>query len=353
MKTDTKDADIIDLGKLFSIIWKKRNFFFLKLWPITFVLACFYILSIPRFYTTTAKLAPEMNTSPDLGGLGSIASSFGFDLGSMQSSDAINPLLYPDLMEDNAFVARMFGVQVKSVDGTIATDYYTYLCKHQKTAWWNKGLGWVKSLLSSKKKAEEATGTFDPYYITREVDNVVNVIRQNITLAFDKKTGVISVTTQDQDPLICKTLADTIQVYLQEYITDYRTKKSRIDVNHYEELCQMALDEYNEARMAYASYADANRNAILQSVATRIENLESAMQLKYNNYTAYNAQLQAAYTKLQERTPAFTTLKGASVPIRPAGPKRMIFVAAMMILSTFVAIVVISRKYLLTFLLKH
>ena len=62
--------------------------------------------------------------------LGSIASSFGFDLGEMQSSDAINPLLYPDLMDDNAFVfcsfLEMNMISKASVSGWTAhaCDYY-------------------------------------------------------------------------------------------------------------------------------------------------------------------------------------------------------------------------------------
>ena len=61
------------------------------------------------------------------------------------------------------------------------------------------------------------------------------------------------------------------------------------------------------------------------------------MQLKYNTYTAMCTQLEAMKAKLQERTPAFTTLKSATVPIQPAGPKRMIFVIGMLILATIVA----------------
>ena len=59
------------------------------------------------------------------------------------------------------------------------------------------------------------------------------------------------------------------------------------------------------------------------------------MQLKYNTYSTLNTQLQAAKAKVQERTPAFTTIKGASVPIKPAGPKRMLFVLGMMVLTFF------------------
>ena len=58
------------------------------------------------------------------------------------------------------------------------------------------------------------------------------------------------------------------------------------------------------------------------------------MQLKYTTYTTLNTQLQASKVKVQEKTPAFTVLKGADVPLKPAGPKRMRFVILMLFLAT-------------------
>ncbi len=334
---------IIDLGQMLKKLYARKKLFF-KVWGITFVVASFLILCVPRYYTTSTRLAPEMSGGMSAGGtLGSIASSFGFDLGDMQNGDAIYPTLYPDLMEDNAFVTRMFDVRVKSADGEIDTDYYTYLRKHQKSPWWNKVRNWVMNLFKSKKKSGGGSSTFDPYHLSLDNDNVVNAIRGNISFSFNEKNGVITISAKAQDPLICKTLADTMQTYLQAYITDYRTKKARVDVEHYSQLCQEALRDYDQSRRNYAAYADANRNAVRQDVATRISDLESDMQQKYNRYTAYDAQLQLAYSKVQERTPAFTILKGADVPVRPAGPKRMIFVALMLILATMTTVAVVLR----------
>ena len=79
--------------------------------------------------------------------------------------------------------------------------------------------------------------------------------------------------------------------------------------------------------------SDANTKTALRSVELKIEDMENDMQLKFNAYTTINTQLQAAKAKVQEKTPAFTVLKGAAVPVKPAGPKRMIFVAAMLFLA--------------------
>ena len=46
------------------------------------------------------------------------------------------------------------------------------------------------------------------------------------------------------------------------------------------------------------------------------------MQLKFNTYNAIAAQLQASKAKVQEETPAFTTLQSATVPVTPTSPKK-------------------------------
>ena len=95
----------------------------------------------------------------------------------------------------------------------------------------------------------------------------------------------------------------------------------RIGMIIYKKLTLNAKQEYEKVRRQYASMADASTNVSLKSVELRMEDLENDMQLKFNTYTNLNNQLQAAKAKVQERTPVFTILKGAAVPIKPAGPK--------------------------------
>ena len=150
----------------------------------------------------------------------------------------------------------------------------------------------------------------------------------------DKKTGIISIKTTAQDALICKALADSACAHLQAFITEYRTKKAIIDKEYYKQLTEEAKENYEKARRLYASYADANSEVVLASYRTKLDDLENDMQLKFNAYTALSNQLQQAKAKVQERTPAFSILKGASVPIKASKPKRMIFVLAMLIFAT-------------------
>ena len=133
---------------------------------------------------------------------------------------------------------------------------------------------------------------------------------------------------------------------LQDFITDYRTRKARVDVDYYQKLTNEAKKDYEAIREKYVNSADANTDVILESVRAKVEDMENEMQLKYDAYTTLDKQLQAAKAKVQERTPAFTMIKGSSVPIKPAGPKRMIFVAGMIFLSFICTAFYLVRKEL-------
>ena len=330
-----KEIKVIDLRKTIKKIWAEKRLFYKSL-PIAFILACAYIFSLPRYYVTDTKLAPEMENSLGKGSLSSIASSLGFDIGEMQTTDAITPLLYPDLMEDNGFIINLLTINVKSKDGSINTTYYDYMRNQQKEPWW--------LAIFSSKKEEKNVKSIDAYNLSKKDDDIVSDIRDNITLHVNSKSGVISISAQDQDAYICKNLADSVREKLQAYITNYRTNKARTDFEYYKKLTLNAKQEYEKVRRQYASMADASTNVKLRSVELKMEDVENDMQLKFNTYTNLNNQLQAAKAKVQERTPAFTILKGAAVPIKPAGPKRMIFVAVITLLTFLGTAIWILRK---------
>lgn len=313
-----------------KILEQKR--LFSKTLPIAFILSSAYILCFPRYYTTEVSLAPEIDNVSASGALSSIAASFGFDIGDMQTTDAINPLLYPDLMDDNGFVANLFNIRVKDADGEIDTNYHDYLAHHQKYPWWCYPYFWIKSIITRDSQGGSPNG-YDPYYLSRKEEGYMEDARDNISISTDKKTGVITLSVTAQDPLIAKTLADSITERLQLFITNYRTNKARIDYEYYKNLTMEAKKEYEKVRQIYGSISDANTKVVLRSVELKMQDMENDMQLKFNAYSTMSTQLEASKAKVQERTPAFTILKGASVPVKPTGPKRMIFVAVMVFLT--------------------
>lgn len=342
-----KQSETIDIRKVLKKIVERKKLFYITL-PIAFIVSALLILCVPRYYVTSVKLAPESEMPSSAGGLGSLASSFGINLSNIKSTDAISPILYPDLMDDNKFIVDLFPLKIESQDGKIKTNYHDYLEQYQKAPWWQSFRYWLMEKLSSSDEngVKGGKGDTNPYNLSKHEDDIVGAVRENIDISVDKKTGVITISTKAQDPLICKTIADSVTTRLQAFITQYRTNKARTDLEYYKMLMAEAKHNYEKARQRYGSYADANTDVILESIRSKTEDLENDMQLKLNTYTAINTQLQAAAAKVQERTPAFTILKGASVPIKPAGPKRMLFVLGMMFLTFCMTILYIFKDEL-------
>lgn len=351
MNENNKEKVNIDIQKIFQRILKERKSF-LKVWVITFVLSCIWILPQPRYYTTEVSIVPEASdASANAGGLAALASNFGVNIGN-GSSDAIYPQLYPDLFSSTQFIVGLFDIRVKTLDGEIDTDYYTYLKDHQEKNIWFIPLDWIKGLVNSMFKEEEPEieGTdgmrFNPFHLSKSTSDIVKAVEGKIDCTYSRTTDVVTISVTDQDPYISALLADSIKEHLQLFITDYRTKKSRIDYEYYQRLTNEAKQAFEQARKEFAAYSDTHQSVLLQSVRTKSDNLENEMQLKYNIYTAMSTRMEEAQAKIQENTPAFTTLTNATVPMKPAGPKRMIFVAFMLLLVTGIKIVRLFRKEL-------
>jgi len=193
----------------------------------------------------------------------------------------------------------------------------------QKKPWWTAAisgtLGWLVSLIAEQ---EEEPDTVNPFRLTKKQARIVKMLDKKVVCDVDKKTMMITIEVTDQDPLICATMADTVQHRLQDFITEYRTKKARIDLEYSEKLYEESKERYDKARQRYADFADANNDLVLRSVQTRLTDLENEMQLQYNIYQQVSAQMQQAEARVQRETPAFTTLQSATVPVKKAGPGR-------------------------------
>ena len=65
------------------------------------------------------------------------------------------------------------------------------------------------------------------------------------------------------------------------------------------------------------------------------------MNLEFQAYSQVAAQLRMAEAKVQEDTPAFTTLQPATVPIKKAGPKRVLLCFLFLVLSFIIVTIII------------
>lgn len=326
--TIRQEQSSIDFRKIFKDMRKHKKQYILVL-VITFVVVAFLSLGLPNYYRCTVKLSPEMSGSRSSGGLAAMASSFGVSLPN-NGTEALFPTIYPELVNSKDFKISLFPVPVtiegkKEGEKSRTMSYYDYLKNEQKSPWWGKIIAAPFKLLGkifSSKDMEVVSDTLNPFRLTMEQAGIVDVINKKVECEVEVKTMVITIKVTDQNPLICATMADSVKCRLQEFITDYRTSKARVDLEYSKMICQEAKERYESARRDYSRYVDANQNVILQTVRQKQIDLENELQIQYNAYMQVASQVIAAEAKVQEETPAFTTLQSATVPVKKAGPSR-------------------------------
>lgn len=299
------------------------------------VLGIIIALSIPKQYTVTVTLSPEMGGDKASGGLASLASSFLGGSASSSSNDALNVTLAPDIVSSTPFILELFNTRVQTLDGKLDTTLVTYL-DEQKQPWWGyikaapgMAIGAIKSLFTEEI---DTASVLNPFQLTPKEASKVEAIKQSIYADVDKKTAKTTISVTLQDPKVTAIVADSVVTKLQQYIIDYRIKKAKEDCAYLEELYKERQQEYYQAQSKYAHYFDTNRNIAFQSVRAEQERLQNDMNLAYQVYSQVAQQLQVARAKIQEEKPVFAVVEPASIPLQPSGTSRKTILAGIMFL---------------------
>ena len=192
-------------------------------------------------------------------------------------------------------------------------------------------IGGIKSLFKEEQK--DSIKAIDPFRLTPEQSGRIGMLKKILEVKTDKKNNMTKVTVSLQDPLAAAIVADSAVHKLQEYITDYRTRKAKQDYDFQLSLCKQYKKEYFEAQQEYAKFADANRNVILQTVTSEKERLQKNLTLAEQIYSQSMGQLQVLRGKVQEAKPVFAVVEPATVPLVPTSPKKMLIIIAFAFLA--------------------
>ena len=305
-----KDIDIIAIARY---LWSKRKLL-LKSSAIAVLVALIVAFSIPKEYTTTVKLMPETNNPANkMGNLGGLAAIAGVDLGSGTSQDAISPELYPDVVHSTPFLLELFPGQVTNKKKTISVSLFNYLNEYQRDAWWSyiikaplKGLSYLIGLLGEQ---DEKSDKVNPFFLTKEQKAIIKELQSRISVFVDKKTQVVTVSVDMQDPVISAQVTENVVDKLQTYITNYRTQKAKQDLEFTDKVLK-------EAQVAYYK-----------------ERLRNEMTLTFNVYNTLAQKLEQDKLRVQEQTPVYTIIEPATVPLKASAPKKMLILVGFIFIT--------------------
>lgn len=324
-----------------------RHKWFIIIWTIVFaILGVGVALSQKHKYTVNVTLAPEVegkSTSSSLRGIASMLGMGGIIGNASGGVDAVNITLFPEICSSVPFLTDLFPMPVTTYVSEKAyekgkrpktTTLFKFISREDEP---KKGLSlWLEDIFGKDKKKED-NSVVNVSRLTKTQAKVVKYLSRAVSASVDNKTGVTKITVTLEDPQIAAAVADTVCQRLQDYVTEYRTKKARKDYDYYIKLSDEAHEALVEAQAAYARSVDFDRSVILQSVSSEKERLRAEAQLAQQVFEQMEQQKAVAKAKYQELKPVFAVIQPATMPLKPTGISKKVIVLGFMILGFVLA----------------
>jgi len=315
---EEKDIISIDFSAFFKIIWKEKVWVVL----ITLVFAIggvYYALTAREEFVSTGKILPEYQSKA--GGLGQfagLASLAGIDVSSAAGggSDAVRPDLYPDVLKSTPFFLELLKIKVRTKDNKemLFSQFYDTFVLDNKI---------------EEKNTKIKFPTSNQYIaVSYQTENNLKDLRERISAVIDKKTGLITVTVKLPDPVVATLITDYGMNFLTNYITNYRTEKSKRDLNFLAERLDAAKGKYFNNQAKKAQYSDQYQLSMmkLQTADLQRERIESEYKISSTFYNTLLQKYEEAKLKVQQETPVIKVLEPPVVPNKRSEPKRAIIV---------------------------
>jgi uncharacterized protein involved in exopolysaccharide biosynthesis len=144
-------------------------------------------------------------------------------------------------------------------------------------------------------------------------------------------------------------LAQRAQELLQQYIIEFKIKKTKANLDFVQQRYEETSKEYNLAQQRLAAFRDRNRSLSSAVAGTDQEKLISQYNLISGVYTELAKQLEQARIQVKQDTPVFTIIEPVSVPTERSKPNRTMILFIWIFLGGVVGTgIIFGREYLET-----
>ncbi len=344
---DNDDSEF-DLTELVKQIWDSRSFI-LKNTGLFVALGLFWALFSPVEFESEAILMPEIQTQQQAG-TGRLIQQFGgaFGLGNIGRGDmqqgTIPPMIYPRIVNSLSFQLELLNHEVHFRDYGVTTTWPDFLENHYSmplTAYatdYTIGLPFtilngVRSLFSGDDGDVNHHIQEDPMdaqflILTRRQHDLVNNLRDRITVSQDEETGLLTTRVKLQDARASAELNRFLIERLKEYVTDYRVEKARQNLEFAEQQMEDARERFERTQIALADFMDRNIRITTERARVEQERLQDEKNLALNVYNSLAQRVEETRLSLQEQTPIFKEVQAVNVPSERSEPRRAMILVA-------------------------
>lgn len=360
-----KSSDSLELKELFDTLKQNQRTLF-KSALIAFLVGVFFVVFTPRLYKTQVSLLAESSSnSPASGLLGQLGGLSGLDMGSLIGLDmgggsvALTPDLYPEVVKSTTFLVEILQQEVylpkKDINITVS-EYLKDYTKPSISGWGGSVINLFKSKSEDLPIQDKVEG--EPFNLSQNHIDLIKSLSSIIEISIIKSGGgltggeskIIKVSVELQDPYVSALLAEKVIASLKQYIIDYHTNKAKKDLVFIEARYLEAQVKYYDAQKALADYDDSNINVILASVNTYRNRLATENTLASNLYKGLAQKLEQSRILVQDKTPVFTVIEPAKIPLRKSKPKTIFTIISLSLIGLFIGTcIILGKEFILPF----
>lgn len=320
--------DVIEISLNDIAAFFKRHFRTLLLISVlSGILGVAISFLMAKEYSARTLLLPEAGTNPKLGRLGSLAGLAGISLGGVEGSDAIRPDLYPDVLRSIPCALYLLNQPVFDQRNKRYNTLRAFLGADTSN-------NFLINLFPKETTHSRPKGLpQEVVSISIDEEDLIKEIQKRFNASIDIKTGIITIQSQMPDPVVAALTVQAASDYLTNYVTDYRTQKSRQQAQFLAEQATAAKQRQNRAEYALQSYRDHNHSAYLNVARIEEQRLQSEYTFAQSLYNDLVRQWEQAKIKVKEEQPVFKVLEPARVPLIKSKPNRPLFGIAFAVLG--------------------
>jgi uncharacterized protein involved in exopolysaccharide biosynthesis len=307
------------------------------------ILAALYSYTLPKEYKAQSQLLPEIQGGGGAaGGLSALAGLAGISMGST-TTEAVRPDLYPNIMQTIPFALDLMKDKVYIAELRKEMTIEDFLIQSNKS--------WFASVFDNNNKTEELKldpkNTSKALQITKQQESLAKTLLARITTVFDRKSGVVTVSTEMPDPVVAAATANLSIDYLKKYVVDYRTGKARKQFEFLKDRVTESKQRLQSAEYTLAGFKDRNRYIEAKTAIVSEQRLTAEYMLAEGVYKGLVQQYEQAKVKIQEETPVFKVLQPAQIPLARSSPNRKIITLVGAVLGMVLCLgVVLGKQFL-------
>jgi uncharacterized protein involved in exopolysaccharide biosynthesis len=334
-------------------LWVEKSVI-LKILLIFIVFGFIWILTSPKEYKSevTVLIENESKTGGVSGLLQQFGGLAGININNAMGNDALRPDLYPDVIKSTPFLIELMDQKVvePKYDSLISVKrYFSFYVKRPFIdILVNNTFGLPGKIFSGFSKKKTGTKLQGPksriINLSKEDKKIAIELLKRINIKEGETKSTLTISIETQDPYVSAQIADSVVNILSRYITDYRTQKSKNDLNFITNLHREAELKYINAQEKLAFFRDKNKNIVLSSFKSEEEKMQSEFNLAFNIFNGLSQQLEQAKIKVQERTPVFKVIDPPVIPTEKNNPKTSLILLSMIFFGLFAGIIFVKYK---------